>query len=134
MCRNNEHIFCHDCITQHLKVNTQTCPECNEYLSVDTLRRPRVVNNYLSKLRINCDNASRGCPEFSCLEELESHVVTCGFSPVLCSNIECGVEINRRDRLHHETTVRVARWSEPERAKWYVKSSQIRPKEAKIEI
>ena len=105
MCRNNEHIFCHDCITQHLKVNTQTCPECNEYLSVDTLRRPRVVNNYLSKLRINCDNASRGCPEFSCLEELESHVVTCGFAPVLCSNIECGVEINRRDRLHHETTV-----------------------------
>ena len=62
-CRNNEHIFCLACISEHLRVNSQTCPECNEELSSDTLRRPRVVNNYLSKLKINCDYASRGMSE-----------------------------------------------------------------------
>ncbi|CAB4045443.1 E3 ubiquitin- ligase NRDP1, partial [Paramuricea clavata] len=85
-CRNNDHIFCLACITQHLKVNSQTCPECNEHLNVDTLRRPRVLSNYLSKLKINCDHASRGCPEFTCLEDLKTHVVNCGYAPVLCSN------------------------------------------------
>ena len=105
MCRNNEHVFCLDCITEHLRVNSQTCPKCNEHLSVDTLRKARVINNFLSKLKINCDHASRGCPEFTCLEELKTHVVTCGYAPVLCSNAECGMEINKKDKVRHETEV-----------------------------
>ena len=105
MCRNNEHLFCLDCITEHLRVNSQTCPECSEHLSVDTLRRARVINNFLSKLKINCDHASRGCPEFTCLEELKTHVATCGYAPVLCSNTECGMEINKQDKVRHETEV-----------------------------
>ena len=105
MCRNNEHLFCLDCIAEHLRVNSQTCPECNEHLSVDTLRRARLANNYLSKLKINCDHASRGCPEFTCLEELKTHVATCGYAPVLCSNAECGMEINKQDKVRHETEV-----------------------------
>ena len=105
MCRNNDHAFCLDCITEHLKVNSQTCPECNEHLSVDKLRRARLLNNYLSKLKINCDHASRGCPEFICVENLESHVESCGFSPVMCSNENCGMEINKQDKDHHENEV-----------------------------
>ena len=105
MCRNNEHLFCLDCITEHLRVNSQTCPECNEHLSVDTLRRARVVNNILSKLKMNCDHASRGCPECICLEDLKTHVATCGYAPVLCSNAECGMEINKQDNVRHETEV-----------------------------
>ena len=104
-CRNNDHAFCLHCITEHLKVNSQTCPECNDHLSVDTLRRPRLVNNYLSKLKINCDHASRGCPEFICVENLESHVESCGFSPVMCSNENCDMEINKQDKDHHENEV-----------------------------
>ena len=106
MCQNNEHIFCLDCICEHLKVNSKTCPECNEHLSLDTLRKaPRVLNNYLCKLKINCDHASRGCPQFTCLEELETHVSNCGYAPVLCSNADCGMEINKQDKVHHETEV-----------------------------
>ena len=106
MCRNNEHIFCLACISEHLKVNSKTCPECNEHLSLDTLRNaPRVLRNYLCKLKINCDNASRGCPQFTCLEELETHVSNCGYAPVLCSNAECSMEINKQDKVHHETEV-----------------------------
>ena len=105
MCHKNEHVFCHDCITEHLKVNTQTCPECNDHLTVDMLRRPRLLTNYLSKLKINCDHADRGCPEFICVENLESHVESCGFSPVMCSNENCGMEINKQDKDHHENEV-----------------------------
>ena len=105
MCRNNEHIFCLDCISEHLRVNSQTCPECNEHLSVDTLRRARLASNILSKLKINCDHASRGCPEFTCLEDLETHVANCGFAPVLCSNAECGMVINKQERVHHENAL-----------------------------
>ena len=105
MCRNNEHLFCLDCVTEYIRVNSQTCPECNEHLSVDTLCRARVVNNFLSKLKINCDHASRGCPEFTCLEELKTHVATCGYAPVLCSNAECGMEINKQDKVRHAIEV-----------------------------
>ena len=105
MCRNNDHAFCHDCIAEHLKVNSQTCPECNDHLTVDTLRRARLLTNYLSKLKINCDHADRGCPEFICVENLESHVESCGYSPVVCSNENCRMEINKQDKDHHENEV-----------------------------
>ena len=105
MCRNNEHIFCLACISEHLRVNSQTCPECNEHLSVDTLRRARLASNYLSKLKINCNHASRGCAELTCLEDLETHVANCGYAPVLCSNAECGMVINKRERVHHEAEI-----------------------------
>ena len=105
MCRNNGHIFCLACISEHLRVNSETCPECNEHLSVDTLRRARLASNYLSKLKINCDHASRGCAELTCLEDLETHVTNCGYAPVLCSNPECGMVINKREKVHHESEV-----------------------------
>ena len=59
----------------------------------------------MSKLKINCDYASRGCPEFVCVENIESHVESCGFSPVVCSNEKCGIEINKQDKDHHENEV-----------------------------
>jgi hypothetical protein len=105
MCRNNEHIFYRGCITEHLTVNSHTCPECNEDLTVETLRKARLVSNYLSELKIKCDYSNRGCQEFIRLEELDSHVENCGFAPVKCSNEECGMVINKREIIHHESTV-----------------------------
>ena len=104
-CKNNEHAFCLDCISEHLRVNSETCPECKEDLTVATLRRPRLLNNYLSKLKINCNHASRGCLEYICVEDLESHAGSCGFAPVMCSNENCGMVINKQEREHHETVV-----------------------------
>ena len=104
-CKNNDHAFCLDCISEHLRVNSETCPECKEDLTVTTLRRPRLLNNYLSKLKINCNHASRGCLEYICVEDLESHAGSCGFAPVMCSNENCGMVINKQEREHHETVV-----------------------------
>ena len=101
----NEHAFCLDCISEHLRVNSETCPECKEDLTVATLRRPRLLNNYLYKLKINCNHASRGCLEYICVKNLESHAGSCGFAPVMCSNENCGMVINKQEREHHETVV-----------------------------
>ena len=105
MCRNNEHLFCRDCITEHLNVNSHTCPECNEDLTVETLRRARVVSNVLSGLKIKCDYSHRGCQEYIRLEELDSHVENCGFAPVKCSNEECEMIVNKQEIIYHESTV-----------------------------
>ena len=105
MCRNNEHLFCRDCITEHLNTNSHTCPECNEDLTVETLRRARVVSNVLSGLKIKCNYSHRGCQEYIRLEVLDSHVLNCGFAPVKCSNEECEMIVNKREIIHHESTV-----------------------------
>ena len=104
-CKNNDHAFCLNCISEHLRVNSETCPQCNEDLTVATLRRPRFLNNRLSKLKINCNHASRGCLEYIYVEDLESHAGSCGFAPVMCSNENCGMVINKQEREHHETVV-----------------------------
>ena len=101
----NEHAFCLDCISEHLRVNSETCPQCKEDLTVATLRRPRLLNNYLSKLKINCNHASRGCLEYICVKDLESHAGSCGFAPVMCSNENCGMVVNKQEREHHEKVV-----------------------------
>ena len=105
MCRNNEHLFCRDCITEHLITNAHTCPECKEDLTVETLRRARVISNILSRLKIKCDYSHRGCQEYIRLEELDSHVENCGFAPVKCSNEECEMIVNKREIINHESTV-----------------------------
>ena len=105
MCRNNEHLFCRDCITEHLNTNSHTCPECKEDLTVENLRRARLANNILSGLKIKCDYSQRGCQEYIRLEELDSHVENCGFAPVKCSNEECEMIVNKREIIHHESTV-----------------------------
>ncbi|XP_046841968.1 spermatocyte protein spe-26-like [Xenia sp. Carnegie-2017] len=103
MCQHNEHIFCRECIEEHLRVNGQTCPQCQDNLTVTKLHPARFVNNLISKFKISCDYANRGCPEFSNVEDLERHVENCGFAPVLCSNESCDKEINKRDKIKHET-------------------------------
>ena len=105
MCRNNEHIFCRGCITEHLTVNSHTCPECNEYLTVETLRNARLVSNYLSELKIKCDYSDRGCREYVRLGDLKSHVEDCGLAPVKCSNEQCNMLVNKREIIYHESTM-----------------------------
>ena len=105
MCQRNQHYFCRPCITRHLE-NSQRCPSCQEELTLETLSKaPRILTDYLSELKIRCDYFSRGCGDFVQLGDLERHVKDCGFTPVPCSNEGCVVEMNKRDRTHHETEV-----------------------------
>ena len=66
---------------------------------------PRLVIDYISKLKIHCDFYPRGCPEMVQVGNLKRHVSTCGFSPVQCSNEGCKAVVNARDKLHHTAEV-----------------------------
>ncbi len=104
-CRRNEHHFCRNCITKHLK-HSPKCPTCNDPLTVETLVRPqRFLANTLSCLKISCDNSERGCREVVELGSLSTHAASCGFSPMPCSNDQCEEIISRRDKEIHENKV-----------------------------
>ena len=102
-CVSNEHYFCKACITRHLE-NDEKCPCCMEILSFEDLKPPsRFVTNRLSQLTIHCDNSDRGCQELVGLGDLSSHIKSCGFSSVVCSNEGCSLIMNKKEQHHHET-------------------------------
>ena len=104
-CRSNEHHFCRNCITEHLK-HSQNCPTCKDPLTVETLVRPqRFLANTLSNLKISCENSERGCRVVVELGSLTTHVASCEFNPVPCSNDQCDKIISRRDKEIHESKV-----------------------------
>ena len=104
MCKN-QHYYCSSCIKKHLE-NSLSCPTCLEHLAFDTLNEaPRIVKDYISELNIHCDFHPRGCLEMVQVGDLERHVVSCGFSPVQCSNEGCSVVLNSKDKIHHESEV-----------------------------
>ena len=104
-CRSNEHHFCRNCITEHLK-HSQNCPTCKDPLTVETLVRPqRFLANTLSNLKISCENSERGCRAVVGRGLLITHVASCEFNPVPCSNDQCDKIISRRDKEVHESKV-----------------------------
>ena len=100
-CVRNEHFFCNQCITRFLR-QAQRCPNCNEPLTLQTLRPSRVIRDFVQELVIKCDNFARGCGDSVKLENLEAHVARCGFSQVQCSNEGCELIVNRKDQPEHE--------------------------------
>ena len=102
-CENNEHYFCSGCIKEHLKKTSHSCPVCQDKLTVETLRKaPRIVGDCVSRYKISCDYATRGCDEVLELGTLQTHVQNCHFMPVSCSNEGCDKIVSKRDVKHHE--------------------------------
>ncbi|XP_028415459.1 cilia- and flagella-associated protein 58-like isoform X2 [Dendronephthya gigantea] len=100
LCEAEEHKFCLNCISQHLP-NSQTCPECRQHLTLETLKCPgNYFNNILSELRIKCEYMNRGCPEHVELGNLQNHVNNCEYRPVTCE--ECHLEVNAKDEDNHK--------------------------------
>ncbi|XP_028415449.1 TNF receptor-associated factor 3-like [Dendronephthya gigantea] len=103
-CQKNQHYFCNACIHQYVQDYSQTCPECRQELTVETLvTPPRILLNCISELRIKCDHVKRGCADRIQLGKLKNHLEECGFAPVTCANDGCDAVVNKRDRIHHET-------------------------------
>ena len=103
-CENNEHYFCSGCIKKHLEKTSHSCPVCQDKLSVETLRKaPRIVGDCVSRYKITCDYATRGCDKVLELGTLQTHVENCDFMPVSCSNEGCDKIVSKRDVNQHET-------------------------------
>jgi hypothetical protein len=62
-----------------------------------------MVKDYLNELKIHCVYNNRGCQEIVQLEHLDNHEATCGFTPAVCTNQGCGVTLNQRDLIHHQS-------------------------------
>ena len=102
-CENNEHYFCSGCIEKHLEMTSETCPVCQEKLTIETLRKaPRIIADLISRLKIKCDHAARGCDAVVELVALQAHVLDCDFMPVPCSNDGCDEMVSRCDAKQHE--------------------------------
>ena len=103
LCPRNHHCFCRSCITKHLE-NFRRCPTCADELTVETLAEPqRMVKDILNELNIHCIYIDRGCQEILQLQHLDNHEATCGFTPAVCTNQGCGVTLNQRDLIHHQS-------------------------------
>ena len=103
LCPRNHHCFCRSCITKHLE-NFRRCPTCANELTVETLAEPqRMVKDYINELNIHCIYIDRGCQEILQLQHLDNHEATCGFTPAVCTNQGCGVTLNQRDLIHHQS-------------------------------
>ena len=103
LCPRNQHCFCRGCITKHLE-NSRRCPTCADDLTEETLTEPpRMVKDYLNELNIRCIYHDRGCEEIVQLQHLDQHEDSCGFTPVVCGNQDCGAILNKRDLIHHES-------------------------------
>ena len=103
-CENNEHYFCSGCIKEHLEKTSHSCPVCQDKLSVETLRKaPRIVGDCVSRYKITCDYATRGCDKVLELGTLQTHVQDCDFMPVSCSNEGCDKIVCKRDVNQHES-------------------------------
>ena len=102
-CENNEHYFCSGCIKKHLEKTSHSCPVCQDKLTVETLRKaPRIVADCVSRYKISCDHAARGCDAVLELGALQAHVQDCDFMPVTCSNEGCDGVVSKRDVKQHE--------------------------------
>ncbi len=102
-CDHNEHYFCSGCIKKHLEKTSHSCPVCQDKLTVETLRKaPRIVADCVSRYKINCDHAARGCDAVLELGALQAHVHDCDFMPVPCSNDGCDEVVNKCDVKQHE--------------------------------
>ena len=102
---HNQHYFCRSCITKHLE-NSQTCPICMEKLTQEALSKPpRIVQDYLDGLVINCEHSERGCANLVELGRLEAHVSECVYKPVTCPNEKCDAIVNQADLDEHTSEV-----------------------------
>ena len=103
LCPRNQHCFCRGCITKHLE-NFRRCPTCADELTEETLTEPpRMVKDYLNELNIRCVYHDRGCEEIVQLQHLDQHEDSCGFTPAVCRNLDCGAILNKRDLINHES-------------------------------
>ncbi|XP_065583305.1 E3 ubiquitin-protein ligase NRDP1-like isoform X2 [Artemia franciscana] len=98
-----EHAFCKICISQWLNTN-QSCPLDRERLTISDLRPvSRILQHFLSKLTLTCNNQIHGCLAIVAQEELETHLLECSFDPkrLVSCNSGCGITISFGELANH---------------------------------
>ena len=71
------HVFCLKCIKDWL-FDQKSCPQCRAPVNCEELKAVLpLFKNLIGKLKIYCDNKTKGCSEVVALEHLTSHAQVC---------------------------------------------------------
>ena len=98
------HILCHECAQLTLDQPMSQCPErrCGKPLKghVGRLFFPHpFIRREFARIRIMCNNSSKGCPWTGKTDEILEHIETCQFGKVQCKH--CSSWIAPTDQTSH---------------------------------
>ena len=82
-------IYCKTCLADYKKRGREfTCPTCREPLSGKCFKDGRAERE-IKALKVYCSNTDSGCQWVGTVANIETHLETCPYLPVKCTN-ECG--------------------------------------------
>ena len=103
----NGHMFCKECIENAL-ASQRKCPTCRVDLNRDKLGANLYAKKQINSLRVCCPiphvREDDTCPWTGKVEELPSHMDTCEYQNVKCTNDYCNAYILRKDVFEHLST------------------------------
>ena len=103
----NGHMFCKECIENAL-ASQPKCPTCRVDLNRDKLGASLYAKKQINALRVRCPiphvREDDTCPWTGKVEELPSHMDTCEYQNVKCTNDYCNAYIIRKDVFEHLST------------------------------
>ena len=80
--------YCSLCIYQWL-IDNKSCPNDRQKLfAKDVIPAPRMVINLLNKLKIKCENHSKGCEVIMTIEEINKHLSICDKNCDSCKTLK----------------------------------------------
>ncbi len=86
-------LFCQECLSKWLQ-KQKSCPHCRdtELKYIKDRRMKRIIDSS----KIYCLNRSKGCGKISTVGECSTHLETCLFVEVPCTN-NCGARMTRKE-------------------------------------
>lgn len=95
-----QHCFCKVCLETALS-HKSVCPMCRTDMTWDEIEPNRMVRAMVERLSVRCPNHERGCTVVQQISEIVSHVNSCDFAIITCTNTSCTDRILRKDLKQH---------------------------------
>lgn len=94
------HIFCEDCIKEHLKTYN-FCPACLGETQLSSIYQIPFISQILNKKTLSCPYVP--CDWKNKLIDYDKHLEECIFIEVKCKNLGCNVQLQRKEMQIHLT-------------------------------
>lgn len=96
------HVFCKDCLRDGLQAqdtDRKTCPACRTTTRLsEAASMPRLFDNLLDELKVNCVNKSKGCKTAIRRGDIQAHMQHyCDFEQVSCPGPDCNLKVLRKE-------------------------------------
>ena len=101
LCKENECIFCQECINSWLKKNMD-CPNCKKRFY--SIQISRLLKNVLNKIRFSCINCKKGCAQIIDYENFVEHIDKCDYINYKCNSLGCNFESTKNEIINHNVS------------------------------